>query len=32
MMYLRREDLIKANEDLRIFIKNSAANGKPAKY
>ena len=32
MMYLRREDLIKANEDIRVFIKNSAANGKPAKY
>lgn len=32
MMYLRNEDLIKANEDLRSFIKESAANGKPAKY
>ena len=32
MMYLRREDLIKANEDLRIFIQNSSANGKAAKY
>ena len=32
MMYLRREDLIKANEDLRVFIKNSSANGKSAKY
>jgi carboxypeptidase C (cathepsin A) len=30
MMYLRREDLIKANEDLRVFIKNSSANGKSA--
>lgn len=32
MMYLRNEDLIKANEDLRVFIKNSSNNGKPAKY
>lgn len=32
MMYLRNEDLIKANDDLREFIKNSAAKGKPAKY
>jgi carboxypeptidase C (cathepsin A) len=32
MMYLRKEDLIKANEDLREFIKNSSANGKAAKY
>ena len=32
MMYLRNEDLIKANDDLRAFIKNSAANGKAAKY
>ena len=32
MMYLRKEDLIKANEDLRQFIKESASNGKPAKY
>lgn len=32
MMYLRKEDLIKANEDLRIFIKKSSANGKAAKY
>lgn len=32
MMYLRKEDLQKANEDLRIFIKNSSANGKAAKY
>tara|TARA_Y100000389_G_C17469232_1_gene528700 strand:+ start:5172 stop:6728 length:1557 start_codon:yes stop_codon:yes gene_type:complete len=32
MMYLRREDLIKANEDLRVFIQNSSANGKAAKY
>ncbi|MFK7770846.1 MAG: S10 family peptidase [Saprospiraceae bacterium] len=32
MMYLRNEDLIKANDDLREFIKNSAAMGKAAKY
>ncbi|NND52578.1 MAG: carboxypeptidase [Flavobacteriaceae bacterium] len=32
MMYLRKEDLIKANEDLRVFIRKSSANGKAAKY
>lgn len=32
MMYLRNEDLIKANEDIREFLKKSSANGKPAKY
>ncbi len=33
MMYLRREDLQKANEDLRTFIKNTLpAPGQPAKY
>lgn len=32
MMYLRNEDLIKANDDLRAFIKNTSANGKAAKY
>ncbi|PNQ73140.1 carboxypeptidase [Hanstruepera neustonica] len=32
MMYLRNEDLIQANNDLREFIKNSMANGKAAKY
>ena len=32
MMYLRNEDLIQANEDLRIFLKESSANGKAAKY
>jgi len=32
MMYLRNEDLIKSNDDLRKFIKNSAAKGKAAKY
>ncbi|RLD29384.1 MAG: carboxypeptidase [Bacteroidetes bacterium] len=32
MMYLRNEDLIKSNDDLREFIKNSLAKGKSAKY
>ena len=32
MMYLRREDLQKANDDIRIFIKKTLANGKSAKY
>lgn len=32
MMYLRKEDLNSANQDIRAFIKNSAANGKAAKY
>ncbi|WP_411896124.1 S10 family peptidase [Winogradskyella sp. A2] len=32
MMYLRNEDLIKANDDLREFIINSSSNGKAAKY
>ena len=33
MMYLRKEDLEKANEDLRIFIKNSTPpKGMPAKF
>lgn len=32
MMYLRHEDLISANEDLREFIKKTSANGKSAKY
>ncbi|MCC1485343.1 S10 family peptidase [Winogradskyella immobilis] len=32
MMYLRNEDLINANDDLREFIKQSSANGKAAKY
>jgi carboxypeptidase C (cathepsin A) len=32
MMYLRREDLAKSTDDIREFIKNSLANGKPAKY
>ncbi len=33
MMYLRAEDLIKANDDLREFIKQTLpAKGQPAKY
>ncbi|MBT8287854.1 MAG: carboxypeptidase [Flavobacteriaceae bacterium] len=32
MMYLRYEDLIKANDDLREFIKKSSSKGKAAKY
>jgi carboxypeptidase C (cathepsin A) len=33
MMYLRKEDLIKANDDIREFIKQSTpAAGQPAKY
>ncbi|WP_310991762.1 S10 family peptidase [Aequorivita marina] len=33
MMYLRKEDLKTATEDIREFIKNSMPNeGKPAKY
>jgi carboxypeptidase C (cathepsin A) len=32
MMYLRKEDLEKANNDIRTFIKNSVANGRSAKY
>lgn len=33
MMYLRKEDLEKGNEDIRNFIKNSLpAKGVPAKY
>jgi carboxypeptidase C (cathepsin A) len=32
MMYLRNEDLIKANEDLRDFIESSLPKGKSAKY
>ncbi|MCL6273504.1 carboxypeptidase [Muricauda sp. 2012CJ35-5] len=32
MMYLRREDLKKANDDLRNFITRTAANDKSAKY
>lgn len=32
MMYLRAEDLIKANDDVREFINNSSSKGKAAKY
>ena len=32
MMYLRKDDLISANDDLRNFITNSLSKGKAAKY
>ncbi|WP_411030879.1 S10 family peptidase [Spongiimicrobium sp. 3-5] len=32
MMYLRREDLKNANDDIRAFILKTMANGKSAKY
>jgi carboxypeptidase C (cathepsin A) len=32
MMYLRDQDLVQANDDLRAFLKESAVNGKAAKY
>ncbi len=32
MMYLRREDLKNANNDIRDFIKRTMSNGKSAKY
>lgn len=32
MMYLRREDLKNANNDIREFIQRTLANGKSAKY
>jgi len=32
MMYLRREDLQKANADIREFIKQTQSKGKSAKY
>jgi carboxypeptidase C (cathepsin A) len=33
MMYLRQEDLISANEDIRKFLKESSQKqGQPAKY
>lgn len=33
MMYLRKEDLVKANDDLRTFIKSATPKaGQPAKY
>ena len=32
MMYLRKEDLKKANDDLREFILKTLPGSKPAKY
>ena len=32
MMYLRKEDLQKANSDIRLFIEKTMAKGKSAKY
>ena len=32
MMYLRDEDLVQANNDLREFLKISSTKGKSAKY
>ena len=32
MMYLRREDLKTADDDIRDFIKRTIATGKSAKY
>jgi len=32
MMYLRREDLKKANDDIRAFIERTTAVGKSARY
>jgi carboxypeptidase C (cathepsin A) len=32
MMYLRREDLKNANDDIRTFISKTLTNGKSAKY
>ncbi len=32
MMYLRNEDLIQANEDIREFIQKTSSGGKSAKY
>jgi carboxypeptidase C (cathepsin A) len=32
MMYLRREDLKQANDDIRVFIKRTQSDGKSAKY
>lgn len=32
MMYLRKEDLKKANDDIRDFISNTMSKGKSAKY
>ena len=32
MMYLRKEDLEKANSDIRLFIEKTMVKGKSAKY
>jgi carboxypeptidase C (cathepsin A) len=32
MMYLRKDDLQKANDDIRAFIEKTTTKGKPAKY
>lgn len=32
MMYLRKDDLKKANDDIREFIEKTSTNGKSAKY
>ncbi len=32
MMYIRKEDLIKANDDIRAFIQSTKYIGTPAKY
>ncbi len=32
MMYLRREDLQKANEDIRLFLKSTSPKGESARY
>jgi len=32
MMYLRKDDLKSANDDLRVFIQNTFKRGKVAKY
>ena len=32
MMYLRKEDLEKANSDIRSFIEKTMSKGKSAKY
>ncbi len=32
MMYLRKQDLVSATDDLREFIKNALPKDRPAKY
>ena len=32
MMYLRRNDLVRSNEHIREFIRNSMTGGEPARY